>query len=944
MTAPNQPAPPGAFVLGTGFGQGLTEGWVKSLWKPPTPTLETALDALEAQLLKMPLEALEVFKPIIPDWIEDDFASVAAAVTKVMSVLVAPIKFLSELDWEQFVTDLRDAISQTYAGDNPALQGINNLFIFFSGAMGALFNAVNGIDLEIDGGILVAITDADNAVKLWIRESLTGITGATPTQLDDWLVSLLTGESDLDAGKLVNLEDIGDIAKEKITGLVSQLSDIEDDVANALADSAQALRDELTGIVNATPTDVDDWVLGLLTGSSSLDATKLINTIADARIPTLSQSKISGLVSDLAGKLTPSSSLNAANLVGSVAAALISGTLGTGNIPTLPQSKISGLVANLADKLTSASDLDATKLVNVVNPDRLPDITRDMSSDIQGTLDAAINAIRNTTGVIGQGFSELELALSEIPTALFNKFGGNSSTRASTAEAEAAMAGFADTLSQQGIAISQLQGLLEGGQGFKEAVTFQPNEITTFSSPGSFSYTLPGWFNTATDFLDVVVLGAGGGGGGGLINASTAGGGSAFRVAGVDVATAAGGASVGPEASPDNKGKSPGSQTITDIIYAGGGAANIQATGSSPGGGGGGGLYLGVTGKGGNCGYWDWELLDPGEMTGALTGVVGAGGAGSSPGYGAGTGAPGRVWANARAGVPTKFTYMGTLGSLRMYKLNTGEALTDAQTSWATWSRTPLTGSTGGHALMVRANSGFTSYVYLWVKNISGVTNYELGRVVSGTKTSWKTGTIGSAVPFNAFSLTSDDDYTFVASINGVPFDSYTDAGHASMKGASYRWGGWASTDSGPPGSIQYYSFLDSGLPARITSHTVATGQGTTSTSYTNLGTVGPSVSLTVPSSGEVTVNVAATVTTQPANQTPYMSFELSGSNTASAADAKAALTAPRTTAGPGGTLSRTFHLTGLTPGTTTFTAKYRVSGGTASTFADRTIIVDPKH
>jgi len=38
---------------------------------------------------------------------------------------------------------------------------------------------------------------------------------------------------------------------------------------------------------------------------------------------------------------------------------------------------------------------------------------------------------------------------------------------------------------------------------------------------------------------------------------------------------------------------------------------------------------------------------------------------------------------------------------------------------------------------------------------------------------------------------------------------------------------------------------------------------------------------------------------------------------------------------------SATFYVTGLTPGTYTFTAKYRTTGGTA-TFANRNIIVQP--
>ncbi|QFG10402.1 minor tail protein [Mycobacterium phage Anthony] len=95
----------GAFQIGSDWGQDLTEQAIKSLFKLPEVNIGNALDLMRDQLLKLPLEALEVFKPIIPDWIEDDFANVANAVTKILSVLTDPIKFLLEADWEQWITD-----------------------------------------------------------------------------------------------------------------------------------------------------------------------------------------------------------------------------------------------------------------------------------------------------------------------------------------------------------------------------------------------------------------------------------------------------------------------------------------------------------------------------------------------------------------------------------------------------------------------------------------------------------------------------------------------------------------------------------------------------------------------------------------------------------------------------------------------------------------------
>ncbi|MDM2442111.1 hypothetical protein PP572_20070, partial [Mycobacteroides abscessus] len=77
------------------------------------------------------------------------------------------------------------------------------------------------------------------------------------------------------------------------------------------------------------------------------------------------------------------------------------------------------------------------------------------------------------------------------------------------------------------------------------------------------------------------------------------------------------------------------------------------------------------------------------------------------------------------------------------------------------------------------------------------------------------------------------------------------------------------------------------------------------------------------------------------AAQTGYMGCALSGANTRAATDATAAY-GRTVTAGLFGTLARRIHLTGLTPGTTTFKAVYKTSTA-AATFSDRHIIVEPK-
>ena len=135
----------------------------------------------------------------------------------------------------------------------------------------------------------------------------------------------------------------------------------------------------------------------------------------------------------------------------------------------------------------------------------------------------------------------------------------------------------------------------------------------------------------------------------------------------------------------------------------------------------------------------------------------------------------------------------------------------------------------------------------------------------------------------------------------------------------------------------------------------VSSGINTTSTSYTDLtNSPGPSVEVTVPDSGAVLVTVTSSIVgdmiyqLQPINKTiGCMGFELTGANTLFAADSFSLRIGPpyvRVTLQS----SATFYLSGLTPGVTTFTAKYKLviaSGETNSVscwFQNRNIIVIP--
>jgi hypothetical protein len=118
----------------------------------------------------------------------------------------------------------------------------------------------------------------------------------------------------------------------------------------------------------------------------------------------------------------------------------------------------------------------------------------------------------------------------------------------------------------------------------------------------------------------------------------------------------------------------------------------------------------------------------------------------------------------------------------------------------------------------------------------------------------------------------------------------------------------------------------------------VSTSQSTTNTSYVDLTTAGPAVTVTTGTSALVAIyggmqNSAATANV-------WMSFAVSGATTLAASD-NTALGYDSPTAA-----STVYHgaihlVGGLTAGSNTFTAKYRVSAGTG-TFNQRRLLVVP--
>jgi hypothetical protein len=136
--------------------------------------------------------------------------------------------------------------------------------------------------------------------------------------------------------------------------------------------------------------------------------------------------------------------------------------------------------------------------------------------------------------------------------------------------------------------------------------------------------------------------------------------------------------------------------------------------------------------------------------------------------------------------------------------------------------------------------------------------------------------------------------------------------------------------------ATQYYDssgWITVNLLAAINSAEVLTSQTTTSTSYTDLATVGPAVTVTTGTSAIVLITTQASPSVQGPNA--CMSCAVSGATTIAASDSFRAVGGdPYETS-----VASTNKYTTLTAGSNTFTAKYRATTSTAR-FQNRTLTI----
>lgn len=285
------------------------------------------------------------------------------------------------------------------------------------------------------------------------------------------------------------------------------------------------------------------------------------------------------------------------------------------------------------------------------------------------------------------------------------------------------------------------------------------------------------------------------------------------------------------------------------------------------------------------------------------------------------------------------------------YQYNVSDTLTDYQQISGTFPLL-LQGSGGSSAILLGRIKDTNNSVFAMMQS-SGVVltslasgNYAFSVVFADTFSANAQYSLLCGDP------TTGDPYRFTVTKDGVPLvlayvvfgDGsqigqlyYTDTARDSVMGASNRACGLGvDIASGTNGTAQISSFSFRDTVQSSPSVLVATQESTTSTTYTDLTTISDEVVVNIGSSGMALVTIGANISNNTATGDSYMSFAASGANTIAASDANAIMY-QAWAAGAQGTLGRTIVLTDLSTGLTTFKAKYRSSGSTA-TFANRSV------
>jgi len=253
MTAPNQSAPDGAYVIGGGdykYGQEYTNEVVGQMFHIPAPTVGTAIDLLQEYLLKLPIEVLRAFKDLIPGTIDDDFANVLSAVDKIIDSLQDNPVFVTFEHFQEFLWKLLTSpfeVIGTITHDMVA--GLSDLFSGFTSLVSDLLHnpaAVLGqIGQNLVTGLETALHNVADSIQWVINKIVEAITGLIPGG-GATLTHLFNAVNDLWGDAQDALAGLGTLAGNLLSNAGSVIGSVVNVVVDTVGNTLQGVWDWLT--------------------------------------------------------------------------------------------------------------------------------------------------------------------------------------------------------------------------------------------------------------------------------------------------------------------------------------------------------------------------------------------------------------------------------------------------------------------------------------------------------------------------------------------------------------------------------------------------------------------------------------------------------------------------------------------------------------------------
>lgn len=176
--------------------------------------------------------------------------------------------------------------------------------------------------------------------------------------------------------------------------------------------------------------------------------------------------------------------------------------------------------------------------------------------------------------------------------------------------------------------------------------------------------------------------------------------------------------------------------------------------------------------------------------------------------------------------------------------------------------------------------------------------------------------------------------------LNTDAVNEFTSANGVTIDGLNIKDGKLNTNNSVLTANITNASVTSDKLATGAQQALVATAQTTTSTSFTDLTTTTDTVTVTIGANGLALVIISSRIINSDSSAGGFVGVAVSGANTIAVSDANS-LNLRASTGAPDSQCSWSYLATGLTPGSTTFKLKYRVTAGTG-TFTNRRITVIP--